>query len=351
MPVQVIETNDPLADLVKFRTSAVYEMLVSMTALMVPHRFTEWTQDARQKLGADLYRTLETTLQPYHEGALFIEFATACDDHDDVPRFIEFVRTLPPEAFAFWMFGRVFSREEIAMTGLDPAEIRKMLRSLSDDLYFMYKMPLEWIEDIPAFQNHICDLWQTYWDEFFAEQIEELRHHWMSGLREKEMVFQRDGGVALFEHLTGKADLPPNHPPDMDLAEIVFVPIYFTAKRVFLFYGYGNLTVLFDSQLSESRVQQIEQARSAALSAIKAMSDENRLKILRLIVLSSGTMSGKKLAEKLCLSPSAVSRHLAQLREGNLISEQSEDNRTITYTLNKEVILSLPDAIMDYLYS
>ena len=44
-------------------------------------------------------------------------------------------------------------------------------------------------------------------------------------------------------------------------------------------------------------------------------------------------INGKMMAEILKLSPSVVSRRLAQLRNAGLIDEHSKDNRNITYTV------------------
>lgn len=350
MPLRVIETTDPLVDQVSFRTSAVYEMLISLTALLAPHRFSSWTRTVQERLGDPFFDDLRTLVAPYLDGVAFVEFGTDYADHNDVPGFIEHVRQMPRDQFAFYMLGRTFTREELKASHLKPDAVRRLCVAV-DELGCSTLTPLQWLDDVVGYQQALCDLWLCYWEKVFGDEIEGLRSHWMHGLHRKEAIFERDGSGGLLKHIIGKSELPPNHPPDYPLETVVFIPIYFTVKRVYMFFGYGNVTILFDSQLSESREAQIAQARAAALSTLKAMSDENRLKILRLIVLSAGTMSGKKLAEKLCLSPSAVSRHLAQLKEGNLISEQSEDNRTITYTLNKDTLTALPDAIMDYLYS
>ena len=61
-------------------------------------------------------------------------------------------------------------------------------------------------------------------------------------------------------------------------------------------------------------------------------------------------MNGKAIAKKLNLSAPTVSRHLGQLKEAGIISEESADNRTITYTLQREAIFDLPDTLMDYLW-
>jgi DNA-binding transcriptional ArsR family regulator len=80
------------------------------------------------------------------------------------------------------------------------------------------------------------------------------------------------------------------------------------------------------------------------------LGDGSRLEILRLIAHSEGVIHGKKIAQHLNLSASAVSRHLTQLRDAGLILEASQDNRTITYRLQKDTLTALPEKLMDYLY-
>jgi DNA-binding transcriptional ArsR family regulator len=118
-----------------------------------------------------------------------------------------------------------------------------------------------------------------------------------------------------------------------------------------MFYGYGNVTILFDSERTEARLAQIEQATEEMLCTLKALSDGTRLKVLRLVALHEGDINGKAIAEKLNLSASAVSRHLAQLRESGLISEETTDNRLVAYRLQKETVTALPEKLLDYLYS
>jgi hypothetical protein len=43
-----------------------------------------------------------------------------------------------------------------------------------------------------------------------------------------------------------------------------------------------------------------------------------------------------------------MSRHLGQLK--SRIIEESTDNRTITYKLQREILSGLPDLLMDYLW-
>ena len=83
---------------------------------------------------------------------------------------------------------------------------------------------------------------------------------------------------------------------------------------------------------------------------LRALADENRLKILRLISEEELAYNGRKIAEKLKLSPSVVSRHLGQLKDAGLVIEHSPDNRNILYIAQREKISELPQILLRYLY-
>ncbi|HID05597.1 MAG TPA: ArsR family transcriptional regulator, partial [Armatimonadetes bacterium] len=119
---------------------------------------------------------------------------------------------------------------------------------------------------------------------------------------------------------------------------------------IYVFYGYGNITILFDSERTEARVAEIERKKEHALAVLKALGDRTRLEILRLIAQHEDQINGKRLAAKLKLSPSAVSRHLAQLKEAGLLVESSPDNRAITYRLQREALTGLPDVLLEVFY-
>jgi DNA-binding transcriptional ArsR family regulator len=352
MPLQLIETTDPITNLVHFRTSAVYEMMISLQALLKPGARATWASAARAALPPALLQELAEVYEPYFKGSLFMELGVDFADQNDVPGFIHYVRHLAPATFMFYLVGRILPPDEIAQTGLESEVLRAaLLASPYETHCYCTEIPLDQIlEDVPAFQNRLADLWQWYWDIFFRSQIDDLRPHWEKALNEKAVLLERLGGLGLFEHITGKAELLPPLPADHPVTEIVFIPLYLTPRPATVFYGYGNITVLFDSERTEARRVEIEQNKAQVTAACKALSDGSRLDILRAIAHNGGGMNGKRIAAKLNLSASAVSRHLSQLRDVGLIVEETEDNRTITYRLQEDAITGLPDLLLDFLY-
>ena len=351
MPLEVIDSTDPLTSLIRLDTSAVFEMLISLHTLLTADQKPEWSAETRAALSPELWGEVEAVCGPYRNGFFFLELAIDCPDHQDVPGFIRYVRAMTPERFLFYVIGRMIPPEAIAATGGDAHALSALLEATPFEQSCMCReVPMEAIlADVPAFQRRLTHLWQRYWDEFFHTQPPLLRPHWEHGLDDKRAVLERRGGTALYEYVTGRSEQLPTLPPDHLVSEVVFIPIYLSATPVLVFYGYGNVTILFDSERTGPRTVQIEQSKTRALGVLKALGDGSRLDILRLIARHEGTINGKRIAEKLNLSASAVSRHLAQLKEAGLVVEETQDNRTITYQLQREIVTTLPDRVLDYL--
>jgi DNA-binding transcriptional ArsR family regulator len=350
MPLEWAEASDPLSHLIRFRTSAVYELLSSLQTLLRPNRRKEWVAAARSVLPPDWLQELSTLYEPFFKGAIFTELAVDYPDQDDVPGFIAYVRDMDPYLFLFYILGRYLTPDEIRATGLDAAAIVKGLDTCLEEYCWYTQLPLErMLEDVPAFQRRLTDLWRRYWGDYFHTQVQDLYPRWEKAINQKMEILSCEGGRGLLEYVTGKRELPPPLPPDQPITEVLFIPVYFISTPTCVNYGYGSMTVLFDSERSESRAAEMEYNKGQLLAMLKALGDSSRLDILRLVLLTDGGMHGKQIAARLNLSPSAVSRHLAQLKDAGLISEQSGDNRTITYQLQMGVLSTLVDRLIEYI--
>lgn len=84
-----------------------------------------------------------------------------------------------------------------------------------------------------------------------------------------------------------------------------------------------------------------------ALVAFGALSQETRLKVIRMLVVAgpSGISAGS-IAEKMDVSPSNVSFHLKELERAGLITQQRE-SRSIIYSANYEALGGLVRFLME----
>ncbi|ACP23627.1 probable transcriptional regulator protein, ArsR family (plasmid) [Sinorhizobium fredii NGR234] len=84
-----------------------------------------------------------------------------------------------------------------------------------------------------------------------------------------------------------------------------------------------------------------------ALAAFGALSQETRLKIIRMLVVAGADgVSAGVMAENLGVSPSNISFHLKELERAGLITQQRE-SRSIIYSGNYEALGSLVRFLME----
>lgn len=356
MPLEIIETTDPIAELVTFDQSPVYEMMVSLVLFLEPKRqHREWVEAGRQVLSPEFFTEMQEILVPFKKGLLFFELAVDYPNHRDVTGFIDFVRNMSEATFLFYVLGRVVPLKFIE--ALDALTIENMQAALaaSDERFahFCDELPMEdLLKAMPGFQNRLADLWQYYWDTWFGSQVGNLEDAWANAIGDRQRYLNREGGEALMSAIMTKFHhLPHPLPEDMPYTEIKLVPVSLLHSRAYMFFGYGNITVLFNANLTEERAKEIEQAKDDALNVLRALSDNTRLSILQLVVRWHGKVHGKKIAEVLDISPSVVSRHLSQLRDSGLLEEMPQENRIIYYTLKEDAITSLPEKLLDYLFN
>lgn len=352
MPLEVIESNDPIAEIIQFRTSAIYEMMYSLESLRLQSgRHAAWAAQVRQRLSAEFLSELENIYGGFSKSYILFELAVDYPDLNDVPGFLDYVREMDPPTFLHYLLGRVITVEQFSATDLRLSSIVNLIENHAPEfLYYVQEKNMVLILDnIPTFQENLTALWQHYWETLFADEIPSLQHRWKESIAEKQQYLNQRDGMSLYQAVTGKTKLPDQIPTDHPHTEIVFIPLYLISTKASIFYGYGNITILFDSERTAARADEVKRNRQDVLDVTKALSDGTRLEILRLISHAEGNIHGKMIAAKLEISTSAVSRHLNQLRDSGLITE-IHDNRVINYALVRETVTQLPDKLLDFLF-
>lgn len=353
MPFEVIDNTDPLTQMISFRPSEIFELLLSARNLFMPARFGEvFATRAREALDAQLWTELEWLFTRFNDGAYYFELPIGYGK-DDVPGFLEYLRTLPTREFVFLALGRLLLPEQVTtlLKGRRPVEAFRSAIDALPEKYKWYQIALDTlITDPDSLKARLYAALSAYWTQFFQHEVASLRPIWSNAIAEQSAALDRDGGRELFEKITGHNALPPELPEDVPYQQIVLTPCVFLPSRVYQLFGYGNVTILFNPQNNDQTRTAAENARRSAMATLRALDDDTRLKILQMIVQSGHRVHGKSIAEKLNISASAVSRHLALLKEGGLISEVPQKN-LIMYRFHREAITRLPEDLLDYLYN
>ncbi len=93
------------------------------------------------------------------------------------------------------------------------------------------------------------------------------------------------------------------------------------------------------------QVTDMRQSAAQAVSLLKTLANENRLLIM--CVLAEGEFSVGQLNERIKLSQSALSQHLAVLRDQGLVQTRRE-SQTIYYRLEDSAAMSIIELLHDY---
>jgi DNA-binding transcriptional ArsR family regulator len=348
MPLHTDTAYDQLSALVQLKTSTVLEMILSLQTAVDAWRRPELTEEINTALGRSYLDDLRQFFSSYHQGCDFAEIGVDTEFHHDLPGFLESVKTMEPSLLAFYILGRRFAPEDIP-DPLSAEGIRHLIAKMPDsEELLQYFSNLGWADNIEQVRTRLLDFWETYWNRYFKNRVESFNTLWDANTREKREFFERNGGAALFQSISGMEELPPPIPREMPYTRIEFFPFHAAPMKHMTYYGYGVVTVLYDCTKTEERGREIRKERDDAIAANKALGDKNRLKILKLISLHEKSINGQKIAHRLELSPSVVSRHLNMLKEAGLVEEFSPDNRNITYSVNIDVLTSLPEKIQNY---
>lgn len=341
---------DEIARITTFRVSPLLEMLVSLQSLLDPVRNPDWKETVRDNLGRRFFERLQDQYVRLHGGSDLIEFALDTGiDHDDIPAFLDRVEGATRRHFLFLMLGRIFPEETLPEQISTNAVERFLDRHARLEVGTLVGADYSWCDDVEQTQREVVSLWREYYEGVYRERLDDKREEVEASVREKRAVLEKEGGLSLLRHVTGMEWLPDPLPADTPYTELVYVPIKRFARSSKMYFGYGNITVLYDIRLSTGLAAQQEERKKRVLRIARALGDPNRLRILQLIAGDEYKFNGMRVAKHTGLSSSVVSRHLKQLREAELIEEHSPDNRNVLYRLRYKTLEDLSEELIRYL--
>jgi DNA-binding transcriptional ArsR family regulator len=334
MPQHQTANYDPMTAMMQINKSNIFEMIISLTGIIDSWKMPDLAEEAKAALGDDFVTEAGNMFRKTFTCCIFTELAVDYPDRNDVEGFLEYVRTMPAKEFIFYLLGRWFPRESIP-ADFDPTTIQQLVDNHKESEEIKQTYPdLGWVDDLESIKKGISRIWDTYWNGFFREKAASIQDRWIKSVHEKQDFLEQHGGTELYKQITDHEELPKPIPADVPITNIELIPLCYTPSKTYVIYGYGSLQLLFDCSRTREHEQEIDAYKTRSLIALKALSDENRLKILKIISQNERLVNGKRIARKLELSASVVSRHLAQLKGSGLIEEHSTDNRNITYSFN-----------------
>ena len=349
MPIVTNPAADDLSSLIDFKTSPLWEFLISIEAANNTWRFNSWTQSLRTALGESFLKELSRFDHETARLKMFNELAADVPDHFDIRSFFSFVENLSAREFLFYALGRLVPAEELT----PPLNTEELSRKLA--VYDNCKCPsptpgdLEWVKRAETVRADLLSLWKRYYNEFYVYQETDYPEEYRAKFREWGHILDRQGGRALYSYVRESDWFPPNIPPEKEYTTIELIPIHRMPGHQRTYYGFGKITILCPSTETPETQQDMQVLKGELITILKALGDDSRLEILRYIVESEYGLNGKSIAAKLSISPSVVSRHLKQLKNAGIISERTEDNRNFYYGINGKAVRQINRKLLYFL--
>ena len=346
--------TDQVRSMITFRTSSIYEMMLSLGALHLPSpRHQRWAQQVRAELPHELLEDVDFLYSRFENGVLLMELAVDYPDHHDVPGFLAHLEEMSIPTFLFYALGRLATIEQMAKLGPNIDSLLSIIpiafpegSSKTEDRFRTAGF-IDLVADPEASRGRMLRLWRRYWESHFAQEVTRYTQIWEDSVLEKSRALSSQDAVEFVKRISAHEELPEQIPQGYTTQEILLVPSFF-ARRQLMFYGYGSVTIIYDCQLTEQRRAQMETFEDEVVGVAKALSDKTRLQLLRLIA-QDPQLYGRELSKLCHVSQPSVSRHLRILKEAGLLAEKPVGNH-ITYEVRRDQIDYLTPQLASYLY-
>lgn len=325
--------------------------------------------EALSGLGSWIYETY-SALTPEERAAqrlvmIGLHYAVLPDrDWADVPSYLDHLAEIRPERL----------RDKVLETYLTYSSGKKGSelpvadqQSLLDDLDFFLEYLVErfgevqvdeslereahvLLNDPEEMRAVISTHLRMMWEEYFQDEWKRVKPM----LDQAVQVFnQKDYGRMSLEeageYITGQ-ELKGEHwnLDQGDYGQIIFVPSAHIGPYLGKFKYKNALGVIFGARLpKDSQIEAPHLSRNEILVRLGALTDETRLRILKLVA-DEGEQFSQEIMDKLELSQSAASRHLKQLSATGHLTERRRSNAKC-YELNAEHIRDTLSAVAAFL--
>jgi len=351
-----VAENTEIGDIIRFTPSAAAELLIGLTAVQQPPaRLQTWAAQARAALGPEWLEEVRFFVEDFWHPMSFMDLTADYDGPvDEAAGFVEYVAAMDTTTFLYYLWGRLIPREEV------PA-LRQQPEALVQRMYDFYEAiwpgsgrdktsgPMLARSTVMAeeLQARLVRLLRVFNERVFRPDLPELRRRWAASLAEQRAELDRTDPNTFISRIAGSRILPPMFPEGTPLRELRLVPSHYLRRSHFEVWGHGTIILFYDAGLSSERLAALDQEVQEISDLASALSDPNRLKILRAISLDQ-EVYGHKLARLCGISQPAVSRHMGILKRAGLVDEIPSEGRVL-YRLRRSAFAEFAPRLLHYL--
>ncbi|MEM7034921.1 MAG: metalloregulator ArsR/SmtB family transcription factor [Chloroflexota bacterium] len=241
-------------------------------------------------------------------------------DYDDFPAYLDDLRTQS----AKHLRDRIVSSISNDHQAVDHPEFQERLAQL--------------LADPNAMQTLIVSHLQTIWEAFLAEYLEKRQADMRSMvimLRDRDLV--KDSVSETIRAFIGR-DIPDEISLQLaGVKNIIFVPTPYIRLHACRFGSTDTVWIFVLADFWSLPLRDEPIKRSEALSPLRALADDSRLRILELLA-AHDVLLAQEIIARVDISQPTVSRHLKQLVSAQIVTEERGPDANKLYRLNPKRI-------------
>lgn len=332
-----------------FVESPIYETMLSMQALLVEWYDEPWAEEAREVMGVAFLRELRATLEPFRMGVDLFELAVPEAGGQDVPSFLQRLRSMPFAEFSYYVLGRLIPMKE-GQLSIDPEGIRDLFENYGVYTHYLERLTsTDWQAKGPVYQRLYADLIGEFWKGYLADRYAGLAVQRSVSIARNEEYARQNGIEALFRLITGRDKMHLLVAPDEELRQVSFVPVVNIAHPFYVYSGHQDITVIYHATRTPDRIAELGEKQHRLVAIARALGDKTRFQIVKLLFQYHDALNGQNIADKVQLSKSVVSKHLQQLKDAGIVTESSPDRRNNLYSVNVTTLQQISPGLLEVL--
>lgn len=331
-----------------------YEFLMSLIVFNDEKGFeyevgSEWFDAVRTKAGADLLTAIELfDSDCNHVWKHLLGLVYDCEPPRDVPEFIANVEATDPVELRLHLIGyyrRDFRRKtplDVILQAAegDPEAQRQYLKTSFPEegdwkelLHRLFSM------DAETTKNILLDILQRWYDRVFRDYEEQLMPILQRDAESKRAMQQSMS----FERLIETATNGLEYVPEPGHRRVLLIPSY--VQRPWNELSEYQDIAIFCYPVADENVTEDSNTPPVRLVRLyKALADERRLRILKLLMTKSYTL--QEIADEFGVAKTTMHHHLGILRTAGLVRAQSNDK---IYSLRRNMLSEVSELLEAYL--
>lgn len=328
---------------VEFKSSPLFECALGIAMITYPkiHEQLDKTKVELEQLRKSVSRELQAELnycQQHNTWKMILQLLHQ-RDFFSLPDFLAYLDELDKQQFIYLVFPYLDESQQanriLASEG-DLQAVKEMTAACKDHVFFPQMINFIAETETSKLISHIKNLMESWTREVIKkEEVEQILQR---DVLEKQQRLAQSSPEKVVQWSTGK-----DYIPELNVQRVLLIP--HISYRPWTIEANLEQTKVFYYPVSDASLYGMQdsfQPPAYLVQAYKALADEKRLRILKL--LSDSNRSLKELNDILDIGKTTIHHHLAILRSAHMVNVTGA-----MYSLNKTAIGGYEANLLDYL--